>query len=98
MEFRLLGPVSVVTAAGVLPLGPVKRRSLLAALLLRPNRPVMVEHLTAALWEQEPPATALSWPPGVGRMFCGCRRPCWTCTASGIWWLGPVNSVARPRR
>lgn len=30
MEFRLLGAVSVVTEAGVLPLGPVKRRSLLA--------------------------------------------------------------------
>lgn len=58
MEFRLLGPVSVATEAGVLPLGPVKRRSLLAALLLRPNCPVMVDHLTAALWEQEPPARA----------------------------------------
>ncbi|MEU5049298.1 BTAD domain-containing putative transcriptional regulator [Streptomyces sp. NPDC021096] len=58
MEFRLLGAVSVVTEAGGLPLGPVKRRSLLAALLLRPNYPVMVDQLTAALWEQEPPARA----------------------------------------
>ncbi|MBT2384941.1 BTAD domain-containing putative transcriptional regulator [Streptomyces sp. ISL-11] len=58
MEFRLLGAVSVVTEAGVLPLGPAKRRSLLAALLLRPNYPVLVDQLTAALWEQEPPPSA----------------------------------------
>ncbi|MEU1818825.1 BTAD domain-containing putative transcriptional regulator [Streptomyces roseifaciens] len=58
MEFRLLGAVSVVTEAGGLPLGPTKRRSLLAALLLRPNSPVLVDQLTAALWEQEPPLHA----------------------------------------
>ncbi|MBM7170875.1 winged helix-turn-helix domain-containing protein [Streptomyces sp. G44] len=58
MEFRLLGAVSVATGAGVLPLGPAKRRSLLAALLLRPNHPVPVEQLTATLWDQEPPARA----------------------------------------
>ncbi|MBW5424900.1 AfsR family transcriptional regulator, partial [Streptomyces sp. BG9H] len=58
MEFRLLGAVSVATGLGVLPLGPAKRRSLLAALLLRPNHPVPVEQLTAALWDQEPPARA----------------------------------------
>lgn len=56
MEFRLLGAASVVTETGGLPLGPVKRRSLLATLLLRPNYPVLVDHLTTALWEQEPPA------------------------------------------
>ncbi|MET9544845.1 BTAD domain-containing putative transcriptional regulator [Streptomyces sp. NPDC006627] len=58
MEFRLLGAVSVATEVGVLPLGPAKRRSLLAALLLRPNHPVPVEQLTAALWDQEPPTRA----------------------------------------
>lgn len=40
MEFRLLGAVSVATETGDLPLGPAKRRSLLAALLLHPNAPV----------------------------------------------------------
>ncbi|MEU1375968.1 hypothetical protein ABZ442_20260 [Streptomyces triculaminicus] len=49
MEFRLLGAVSVVTEAGVLPLGPAKRRSLLAALLLCPNDPVLVDQVTPAL-------------------------------------------------
>ncbi|MEU5899685.1 AfsR/SARP family transcriptional regulator [Streptomyces venezuelae] len=58
MEFRLLGAVSVATEVGVLPLGPAKRRSLLAALLLRPNHPVPVDQLTAALWDHEPPARA----------------------------------------
>ncbi|MFE0044257.1 AfsR/SARP family transcriptional regulator [Streptomyces albireticuli] len=58
MEFRILGAVSAVTGAGDLPLGPAKRRSLLAALLLSPNRPVPVERLTASLWDHEPPARA----------------------------------------
>ncbi|WP_405746927.1 NB-ARC domain-containing protein [Streptomyces sp. NBC_01525] len=60
MEFRLLGAVSVVTEVGDLPLGPAKRRSLLAALLLRPNHPVPVEALTDALWDQKPPPRARS--------------------------------------
>ncbi|MBT2507695.1 winged helix-turn-helix domain-containing protein [Streptomyces sp. ISL-98] len=60
MEFRLLGAVSVATEAGELPLGPAKRRSLLAALLLRPNRPVSVDQLTATLWDDEPPPRARS--------------------------------------
>ncbi|MFF1697067.1 BTAD domain-containing putative transcriptional regulator [Streptomyces sp. NPDC058257] len=58
MEFRLLGVVSVATEAGELPLGPAKRRSLLAGLLLRPNRPVPVDQLTATLWDHEPPPRA----------------------------------------
>ncbi|MGX1882864.1 BTAD domain-containing putative transcriptional regulator [Streptomyces sp. NPDC055287] len=60
MEFRLLGAVSVATEAGELPLGPAKRRSLLAALLLRPNCPVPVDRLTESLWDHEPPARARS--------------------------------------
>ncbi|ATL32657.1 AfsR/SARP family transcriptional regulator [Streptomyces formicae] len=60
MEFRLLGSVSVATEAGDLALGPAKRRSLLAALLLRPNFPVPVDQLTAALWDEEPPPRARS--------------------------------------
>ncbi|MEN8651425.1 BTAD domain-containing putative transcriptional regulator [Streptomyces sp. 21So2-11] len=60
MEFRLLGAVSVATRSGELPLGPAKRRSLLAALLLRPNRPVPVDQLMATLWDHEPPPRARS--------------------------------------
>ncbi|QMV22449.1 tetratricopeptide repeat protein [Streptomyces sp. SCUT-3] len=58
MEFRLLGAVSVDTEDGELPLGPAKRRSVLAALLLRPNTTVPVDHLIDALWADRPPAHA----------------------------------------
>ncbi|MCF3106285.1 winged helix-turn-helix domain-containing protein [Streptomyces roseoverticillatus] len=58
MEFRLLGTVAIGTETGDVPLGPAKRRSLLAALLLRLNYPLSVEQLTAALWDHEPPLHA----------------------------------------
>ncbi|MFE5795838.1 BTAD domain-containing putative transcriptional regulator [Streptomyces sp. NPDC056503] len=58
MEFRLLGSVAVVTEGGDVAPGPVKRSSLLAALLLRPNTAVNVTGLMDALWEDEPPTHA----------------------------------------
>uniref|UniRef100_UPI0011B0121B AfsR/SARP family transcriptional regulator n=1 Tax=Streptomyces sp. SM13 TaxID=1983803 RepID=UPI0011B0121B len=58
MEFRLLGTVAVETLAGPLPLGPAKRRSLLAALLLSANTPVSVGRLTDSLWDDTPPSQA----------------------------------------
>ncbi|MFJ5229396.1 BTAD domain-containing putative transcriptional regulator [Kitasatospora sp. NPDC088391] len=58
MRFRLLGAVAVDGVDGELPLGPEKRRSLLALLLLRRNRAVPVAQLTEALWVAEPPANA----------------------------------------
>ncbi|MFH9295417.1 AfsR/SARP family transcriptional regulator [Streptomyces sp. NPDC017520] len=58
MEFRLLGTVSVETLTGPLPLGPAKRRSLLAALLLSTNTPVSIGRLTECLWDDEPPSQA----------------------------------------
>ncbi|MCZ4120002.1 AfsR/SARP family transcriptional regulator [Streptomyces sp. H39-S7] len=58
MEFRLLGSVAVVTENGDVALGPAKRSSLLAMMLLRPNTPVNVGRLIDALWEDEPPAHA----------------------------------------
>ncbi|WFB08545.1 NB-ARC domain-containing protein [Streptomyces sp. LX-29] len=59
MEFGLLGPVAVATPGhGPLPLGPTKRRSVLAMLLLQPNTTVSVEQLIACLWEEEPPVHA----------------------------------------
>ncbi|MFE8007368.1 BTAD domain-containing putative transcriptional regulator [Streptomyces sp. NPDC057418] len=60
MEFRLLGTVSVETLTGPLPLGPAKRRSLLAALLLSANTPVPVSRLTDSLWDDMPPLHARS--------------------------------------
>ncbi|MGW7073629.1 BTAD domain-containing putative transcriptional regulator [Streptomyces sp. NPDC054855] len=58
MEFQLLGPVSVAGGSGPVPLGPAKRRSLLAALLLRAGTPVSVDALTETLWDGEPPLHA----------------------------------------
>ncbi|WP_240799465.1 AfsR/SARP family transcriptional regulator, partial [Streptomyces sp. A0958] len=58
MEFRLLGTVCVDTLTGSLPLGPVKRRSLLAALLLHANTPVSMGRLTDCLWDDAPPLHA----------------------------------------
>ncbi|MFI0978105.1 BTAD domain-containing putative transcriptional regulator [Streptomyces sp. NPDC021093] len=58
MEFRLLGAVSVATETGELPLGPAKRRSVLAALLLRPNTAVPVDQLIDTIWDETPPAHA----------------------------------------
>ncbi|RPE28666.1 AfsR/SARP family transcriptional regulator [Kitasatospora cineracea] len=58
VKFRLLGAVAADGADGELRLGPEKRRSLLALLLLRRNRAVSVAQLTEALWVDEPPANA----------------------------------------
>ncbi len=59
MEFSLLGPVTAATAAsGELPLGPAKRRSVLAMLLLQPNTTVSVAQLIDSVWEDAPPAHA----------------------------------------
>uniref|UniRef100_A0AAU2V5Z4 NB-ARC domain-containing protein n=1 Tax=Streptomyces sp. NBC_00003 TaxID=2903608 RepID=A0AAU2V5Z4_9ACTN len=56
MEFRVLGTVAVAAEDGAfLALGPAKRRTLLAMLLLQPNTAVPVERLTEALWDEEPP-------------------------------------------
>ncbi|MFG2623043.1 BTAD domain-containing putative transcriptional regulator [Streptomyces sp. NPDC048507] len=59
MEFRVLGEVAVATRDGEdLPLGPAKRRSVLAVLLVHANRTVTVDRLAQALWDNEPPRHA----------------------------------------
>lgn len=58
MEFSLLGPISVTTGSAELSLGPAKRRSVLALLLLQPNTTVPLEQLIDSLWEDEPPEHA----------------------------------------
>ena len=59
MEFFLLGPLLVFTAARAeirVPAG--KQRILLAVLLLHPNRVVSADILVEALWGGEPPPSA----------------------------------------
>ncbi|MFE7805531.1 BTAD domain-containing putative transcriptional regulator [Streptomyces sp. NPDC057430] len=58
VEFRLLGGVGVATRTGKLALGPAKRRSVLATLLLRSNSAVPMAQLIDAVWEEAPPAHA----------------------------------------
>ena len=58
MEFRILGPLEVVDDGRKLALGGVKQRSLLALLLLQPNRVVPRDRLIDELWDTAPPETA----------------------------------------
>ncbi|MCX5365800.1 NB-ARC domain-containing protein [Streptomyces sp. NBC_00124] len=59
MRFAVLGPVTTVDDDGTaLALGGSKPRSLLAALLLEPNRTVPLDTVMAVLWGEKPPPTA----------------------------------------
>lgn len=58
MEFRILGPLEVLDADKVIPLGGAKQRAALAILLLHPNEVVSRDRLIEGLWGESPPATA----------------------------------------
>jgi DNA-binding SARP family transcriptional activator len=58
MEFRILGPLEVADGGRFVFLGGLKQRTLLALLLLTPNRPVSIDRLVDALWSGDPPAGA----------------------------------------
>ncbi|WP_405828841.1 MULTISPECIES: BTAD domain-containing putative transcriptional regulator [unclassified Streptomyces] len=58
LRFSVLGPLTVHRDGRVLPLGPLKQRVVLAALLASANSPVSVDALTDAVWQEEPPRTA----------------------------------------
>lgn len=63
-QFRMLGPVQALHEGQPLPLGPPKRRAMLAALLHEPNRPVPLARL------------ARPDPAGTGcRACCGITPP-----------------------
>jgi DNA-binding SARP family transcriptional activator len=55
--FRVLGPLEVIGAAGQLSFAP-RQRTVLAMLLLEPNRVVSIERLVDAVWDTTPPSTA----------------------------------------
>jgi predicted ATPase/DNA-binding SARP family transcriptional activator len=57
-EFRLLGPLEVVSDGAVLPVGGPRQRALLAFLLLHANEALKRESLIDALWGEEPPEQA----------------------------------------
>jgi DNA-binding SARP family transcriptional activator/tetratricopeptide (TPR) repeat protein len=59
MQFAILGPLKVVAATGrEIAITRPRWRSVLAYLLLHPDRPVSIEQMTAALWGTRPPTTA----------------------------------------
>ena len=58
MEFRILGPLEVVSNGEVIDLGGQKQRTLLAVLLLHANEVVSSDRLIEALWQDEPADTA----------------------------------------
>lgn len=55
VEYRVLGPLEVLLDGEPVPLPSARGRTLLAALLLRPNRFVSVDELVELVWEGEPP-------------------------------------------
>jgi DNA-binding SARP family transcriptional activator len=59
-DYRILGPLEVVTEAGPLALGGQKQRALLAVLILEANRVVSVDRIVDALWGEHPPRTAVT--------------------------------------
>jgi DNA-binding SARP family transcriptional activator/DNA-binding beta-propeller fold protein YncE len=58
LEFRILGPLEVLSDAGPVHVGSSKQRALLGALLLHPNETVSTSRLVDAIWGERPPATA----------------------------------------
>jgi DNA-binding SARP family transcriptional activator len=58
VEFRVLGPLEARVGENMLPLGGMKQRTLLAALLLQANEVVMSDRLIDELWGAERPKTA----------------------------------------
>jgi class 3 adenylate cyclase/DNA-binding SARP family transcriptional activator len=58
VEFRVLGPLQVVDAGGVVALGSAQQRAVLALLILHAPEPVSLDRLIDELWGERPPATA----------------------------------------
>ncbi|BBX95607.1 transcriptional regulatory protein EmbR [Mycobacterium lacus] len=58
LDLGLLGPLEMSIDGTLVPLGTPKQRAVLAMLVINRNRPVGVETLTTALWEDWPPSGA----------------------------------------
>lgn len=59
MEFGILGPLEARDGGGLVALGGLRERSVLAVLLLNANELVPTERLVDELWGEEPPKTAV---------------------------------------
>ncbi|WP_236976944.1 ATPase/transcriptional regulator EmbR [Mycobacterium kiyosense] len=58
LEFGVLGPLEMSIGGTLVPLGTPKQRAVLAMLVINRNRPVGVDSLITALWEEWPPSGA----------------------------------------
>jgi SARP family transcriptional regulator, regulator of embCAB operon len=58
LRFGLLGPLQLNANGSDLPLGATKQRAVLATLLINRNRPVAIDSLIDAVWQQQPPPEA----------------------------------------
>jgi DNA-binding SARP family transcriptional activator len=58
LDFRILGPLEVVSDGESLSIGGQKQRALLAQLLIRPGEAVSTDRLIDELWGDQPPRTA----------------------------------------
>ncbi|VBA57263.1 ATPase/transcriptional regulator EmbR [Mycobacterium attenuatum] len=58
LEFGLLGPLEMSIGGTLVPTGTPKQRAVLAMLVINRNRPVGVDTLITALWEEWPPSGA----------------------------------------
>ncbi len=58
LEVGVLGRLQLIVNGTEVQLGPPKQRALLARLVVGRNKPVTVDALTAALWDEWPPAEA----------------------------------------
>ena len=67
MEYRVLGPLEVLSDGRPLPLGGPKQRAVLAILVLEANEVVSADRLIAGVWGE--PLPTARWP----RSRCTCR-------------------------
>ncbi len=56
--FGVLGPLQMTVGGASVPLGTPKQRAVLAVLVMNRNRPVAIDSLITAAWEQWPPSEA----------------------------------------
>ena len=75
LEFRLLGPLEVVGDDGPLPLGGLRQRAILAALLLRAGQVVPTERLVHDVWGEERAADGDDVAPERDRGAAQAARP-----------------------
>lgn len=58
VEFGVLGPLQMSVGGELVPLGTPKQRAVLAVLVVNANRPVDIDTLISAAWDQRPPPGA----------------------------------------